>query len=51
MMFKFKHLQQPNWRFHFRDIGAWFVKTLLLPIITSILCQFLVNWLNHWLKW
>jgi hypothetical protein len=46
-----KRREQPKSHIHLRDIGAWIVKTLLVPVITSVLCQYLIAWLDHLLKW
>jgi len=45
-----KRRKRTESRFHLRDIGGWIVKTLLLPIITSMLCQYIIRWLEHLLK-
>ena len=29
----------------------WVVNMLLLPILASVLSQYIVLWLEHWLKW
>ncbi len=46
-----KRRKRPESRFHLGDRGDWIVKMLLLPALTSFLCQYLVAWLEHWLKW
>ena len=46
-----KRGKQPVSRFHLQDVVTWIVKTLLLPVITSVLCQYLISWLDHMLKW
>jgi hypothetical protein len=43
--------KQPEIHVHLHTVGMWIVKALLLPVLTSILCQYLVLWLNHWFKW
>lgn len=30
---------------------VWIVEMFFLPVITSVVCQCLVIWLAHWLKW
>ncbi len=46
-----KRRKQSESGFRLRDIGDWIVKVLLLPVLTSVLCQYLIAWLEHLLKW
>jgi len=46
-----RKLKPYRWTTRLHKAEVWIVKKVLLPVITSALCQYLITLLAHWLKW